>query len=492
MNTLKVSLLGCIILLTACKDDDNHDNTNSGSSLIQLKNHSITPNFLSLKSGFNDVEIYSLISSEDQLANSDFLYGSMADGAGLIKNEDGTYSFINNAEADYSVMRISLDETFKPTDGEYILNSIGTSNLAQCSGTLVMPEEHGFGPLYLSGGEWSNSEVSGAPTVFGINPLRDEGAAASGTMYNASMGEWTVENAVPLSKDAFPGKTIVLIGDDSHGDAGGQLAMFVSESVGDLTNGKLYALKMTNHETDNDLTTNQTYPIEFVELTERTFNELNAECIEKSIMAFNRVEDIDYRKGSASANREIYFNATGHNQYDDSRTRYGRTYRLNLNENDPLKGTLTLVLNGDDTNSQANSFTSPDNILVTENYAYIQEDPNGFTDDDGSRVHSAQLYQYNLNTGNLKTVLEIDQNLMANSTDRFGKPYAAADARQGANELTGMIDISDIIGVDNTFILMIQAHTWKNDAFLNPDKAGADADSSSEGSVAYIIQGLDR
>ncbi len=40
--------------------------------LIQLKNHSITPNFLSLKSRFNDVEIYSSISSEDQLTNSDY------------------------------------------------------------------------------------------------------------------------------------------------------------------------------------------------------------------------------------------------------------------------------------------------------------------------------------------------------------------------------------------------------------------------------------
>lgn len=483
------TILALLMILTGCKDDDAK-NSNVNNPSIRLENHSITPNFLSLKSAFKDLSIYSLISSEDSFEN--FTYGSMADGAGLIKNNDGTYYFINNAEADYSVMRITLDKTFKPIGGKYILNSIGTSNLAQCSGTLVTPEEHGFGPLYLSGGEWSNSDVSGAPTVFGINPLRDAGAAASGAMYNASMGEWTVENAVPLSKNAYPNQTVILIGDDSHGNAGGQLAMYVSQTVGDLNNGKLYALKMTHNEVDNDLVTHQPYPIEFIELTERTYNELNAECIEKEIMAFNRVEDIDYRKGTPSNNREIYFNATGRNKYNDTRTFYGRTYKLVLDEKNPLKGTLTVVLDGDDPNGNANMFTSPDNILVTENYAYIQEDPNGFTDDDGSRQHSAQLYQYNLNTRDLKTVLEIDQNLMASKTDQLGGTYAQADDRQGANELTGMIDISDIIGVKNTFILMIQAHTWKNNAFSNPDDAGAEADSSTEGSIAYIIQGLDR
>ncbi|MGS0527719.1 hypothetical protein ACU8V7_23570 [Zobellia nedashkovskayae] len=45
---------------------------------------------------------------------------------------------------------------------------------------------------------------------------------------------------------------------------------------------------------------------------------------------------------------------------------------------------------------------SPDNITVTENFVYLQEDPNSF-----DRNHSAAIYQTDLNGNNVKTVLEL-------------------------------------------------------------------------------------
>ncbi|MGB0525234.1 MAG: phosphatase [Flammeovirgaceae bacterium] len=479
MKQLKhVLILAFLFSAFSCDDDAA---TEPG---IEFKNHSKTPTFMVMQPDFQDVKVYSLLSSEDQLPESpNFVYGSMADGAGLLKNNDGTYTLINNIEADYSISRITFDASFTPLKGEYIVNSDATANTAQCSGSLITPEEHGFGPLYLSGGEWGGTSRN----VFAIDPYRNASEASTARVLTA-LGQWTTENAVALGAAAYPGKTVILIGDDSHGDAGGQLAMYVSETVGDLDNGKLYALKVGDGTvTENEIKVGTSFNVTFEELAERTYSEINDEIIAKNLMGFNRVEDIDYRKGSAANNREVYFNATGRNQYNDIRTKYGKTYKLVLDANDPLKGTITAVLDGDDLDSDARTYHSPDNILVTENYAYIQEDPNGY-DDDMNKKHDAYLYQYNLNTGEVKVVLELGNH----SLEAINGGYASANDRFGAWELTGMIDISDIVNVDNTFILIVQAHTWTSDAFLNPDGAGDISNSSNRGSYMVILNGLER
>ena len=133
------------------------------------------------------------------------------------------------------------------------------------------------------------------------------------------------------------------------------------------------------------------------------------------------------------------------------------------------------------------SFIDENNILVTENYAYIQEDPNGY-DDDANKLHDAYLYQYNLQTKELKVVLESAHRTPA----AIDNGYANIDDRWGKWEITGMIDISETIGVNNTFLLIQQGHSWKSDAFLNPDGAGTVEDSRDEGSILTVIQGLER
>jgi len=489
MKTIsKIFALAGLISLASCNNDDNNGTTTTpggNTSVIDLKNHSMTPAFVTKQAGFENVEVYSILSSEDALPESpNFVYGSMADGCGLLKNDDGTYTLINNIEADYAIARVTLDATFKPIKGEYILNSDATGNTAQCSGSLATPEEHGYGPIYLSGGEWGAMPTN---NVFVVDPYKSADDASVAEILPA-MGQWTIENAVPIGKDAFPGKTVVMIGDDSRGDAGGQLAMYVSNTVGDLHGGNLYGLKVGDGTvTDKDLIIGNEYDIEFVQLDQTTYNELNNESIAKGVMAFNRVEDIDYRKGSAAANREIYFNATGHTSNSDTRTKYGRVYKLVLDEGNPLAGKLTLVLDGDDLTSKAKTFHSPDNILVTENYAYIQEDPNGYVDD-MVKQHDAYLYQYDLNTGALKVVLESAHR----TVEAVDNGYASFDDRWGKWELTGMIDISDIIGEPDTFLLIQQAHSWKDDAFLNPDGAGTAENSRNEGSILLVVKGLAR
>lgn len=479
-NFKSLLLVTLSLVVLSCNDDDT--SKIEETEKVALKNHSITPAFLSKKAGFENLEIYSLLSSEDQLSESpDFIYGSMADGMGLMKMNDGTFTLINNIEADYSIARISFDKTFKPVKGEYILNAAATAWTAQCSGSLIMPEEHGFGPLYLSGGEWDGVSKG----VFATDPFKSAEDAELGTMLPA-FGQWSTENAVVIGKDAYPSKTVAFIGDDTGDDTtpSGQLAMYVGNR-GDLAGGKLYGLKVTTAGIDFEMDMNEgtTYQAEFVEYSERTLNALEQESRDKGMMGFSRVEDIDYRKGSGSANREIYFAVTGKKStaLTGKGTFYGRIYKVVLDANDPTKATITCVLDGDKLSGVAKQFHSPDNIVVTKDYAYIQEDPNGYPDT-ADKTHYSYLYQYNLNTGALKVVLECDQ-------------VAAEAGGLGLStrlwELTGMIDVSDIIGVEGSFLIITQNHSWYNDSFTDSN-ANPLSTASKEGSQLYLIKGLER
>lgn len=474
------------LTLASCNKYDDFGE-NIGSIVRDLKDYSVTPSFLALTPQFKNVKVFPLLSSEDKLSGSpDFVYGSMADGLGLMKNNDGTFTLINNIEADYSIARITLDKNLKPIKGEYILNAIATANTAQCSGSLITPEEHGFGPLYLSGGEWGGSSKG----VFATNPLKDATSAEVPQMLTA-MGQWSTENAVAIGKDAYPGKTVVFIGDDHSSNTvpSGQLGMYVGNR-GDLSGGKLYGLKVTSSgiNYEMDMKEGVAYNMEFVELTEKNIDLLDAEAKAKDVMGFSRLEDIDWRRGAAKNNREVYFAVTGRKKDGlmGKGTVYGRVYKVQLNDTDPTKGgKITCVLDGDIPNGKAKSFHSPDNIVVTENYAYIQEDPNGYPDN-ADKAHYARMYQYNLNNGELKTVLECDQQSAA------AKGYGTTDNDW---EITGMIDVSDIIGVPGSFLVATQNHGWvKADGtpFTDP-KANPDvANSEKEGSQLYLLQGLER
>ncbi|MFD2562604.1 alkaline phosphatase PhoX [Aquimarina rubra] len=484
-NYLKLLALGCSFVFISCNDDDNTSAPPIGD-LINLESRSTSPILLKKMSGFTDIDIYNLLSSEDTYI-PDFTYGSMADGAGLLRNTDGTYTLINNIEADYAIARITLDETFKPIKGEHILNAIATAETAQCSGSMVTPEEHGFGPIYLSGGEWGGNSKG----VFATDPYRDPSIASTPRMLTA-MGQWSTENAVAIGKDAYPDKTVVFIGDDNSNNEipSGQLGMYVGNR-GDLEGGKLYGLKVTSPGItyEMDMEEGTAYDMEFVELTEKDIDLLDAEAKSKGVMGFSRLEDIDWRRGSAANNREVYLAVTGRDKPDliGKGTRSGRVYKVMLNENDPTgAGKITCVLDGDKEGGKAEAFHSPDNILVTENYAYIQEDPNGIQDFKPAAAHYARLYQYNLNSGILKTVLECDQVTAA------AQGYGPADKTW---EITGMIDISDIIRVDETFILITQNHGWEKadgTPFTDPNANPNVANSRKEGSMLYIIKGLGR
>lgn len=470
-------------LLTSCNNDSKDE---AETTSVVLKDQSVTPSLIKAQTGFESLKIYSLFSSDDVFADSPkFVFGGSADGSGLLKNTDGTFTFLVNNEDNFAVSRITLDKTFKPTKGEYLLNSSG-GTWRLCGATMATQAEHGFGPLYLTCGESGEESRTHA-----LDPYASAGGA-SVSKELAGFGRLSAENALPLRSTAYKGKTVVVIGDDDSGTYGGQVFMYVSNTVGDLSGGSLYMLKRNDsNQREKDMTVDQTYPVSFVKIdnhTTLTGAQINASVNSLKAIKFGRVEDLDYRKGGNNADRELYFNVTGQDitgtNADASRTKYGRVYRLNLDAADPLKGTLELVLDGDNRSGKAGKFQNPDNICVTSNYVYVQEDANGY----GDETHDAYIYQYNIATKELKVVLELDHRRTQADAAKYnvGKLSKFGDWEYGA-----MIDVSDQLGIPDTFMLSIQPHTWTGEKYKGVD-GGTNRPNEQQASQIVVIKGLAR
>jgi hypothetical protein len=142
--------------------------------------------------------------------------------------------------------------------------------------------------------------------------------------------------------------------------------------------------------------------------------------------------------------------------------------------------------------NKARLFQNPDNITVTNNYAYIKEDPNGY----GDETHDSYIYQYNLNTGALKVVFELDHRRDAEDAVKYNgsAPGGAGDPDRsgyGSWEYGAMVDISDLTGIPGTFSINIQPHTWRGDEYKNPD-GGSLRPNEDQASQMIIVKGLPR
>ena len=474
-----------IASLWSCNNDKNEE-ANPITSEVLTSNQSVTPVLLKKQAGFEKLELFSLISSDDVLSGSPgYVFGGSADGSGLLKNEDGTFTFLVNQEDNFSVSRITLDKTFKPVKGEYLLNSKG-GTWRLCGATMATPAEQGFGPLYLTCGESGEESRTHA-----LDPHGDVGTAGVSKEL-AGFGRLSAENALPLRKTAFAGKTVVVIGDDDSGTYGGQVFMYVANTVGDLTNGSLYMMKRTDgNQREKDMVTGKDYPVSFVKIenhTTLTGAQINASVNTLSAIKFGRVEDLDYRKGGGDADREVYFNVTGQNttgtNADASRTKYGRVYKLNLDAANPLVGTLQVLLDGDDRTGIAGKFQNPDNICVTKNYVYVQEDANGY----GDETHDAYIYQYDIAAKKLSVVVELDHRRTATDAAKYN---VGGISKFGDWEYGALIDVSEQLGIADTFLLSVQPHTWTGDKYKNIDGGGG-RPNENQASQIVLIKGLPR
>ena len=218
----KLVLLAGIIATTSCEKLENYighpiDGGGQEDTGTIFENKSELEPLVAIESQFNFVKAYSLISSTDVLDDGFRLVGAQ-DGAGFLKDGDG-YLYIVNAEDDYAVSRIHLDKNLNPKGGEWLLNS-GVEDFArQCSGTMWEADVHGgTKDLFLSASESFHYDVKGIdPYISTPDPTADYGLDA--------LGEFSWENAVPLPKDAYPDKTVIIGGDDDSSGSEGQVTL---------------------------------------------------------------------------------------------------------------------------------------------------------------------------------------------------------------------------------------------------------------------------
>ena len=497
--------------ITSCDGEDGLDGVdgtngvdgNDGKDGEDGKDFTPEPGMFSNKSNleplvamqpqFNYVKAYSVLSSSDTLDNDFKLVGAQ-DGAGLLKDPDSDgYLYIVNAEDTYGVSRIKLDKELNPISGDWLLNS-GVADFArQCSGTMWEASIHGGSKdMFLSASESINYDVKGIdPYVETPTPTADFGLDA--------LGEFSWENAVPLPMNAYSGRTVIVGGDDDSSGSEGQVTMYYSENGdADLDNGKIYVLKLKEVAGDSvpvavvpdqiynesSLKFQETYEVEFVEIPngrDMTVDEMETACIEAGASAFMRVEDVDYQKGSDANGRNVYFAVTGRGPGAGTYNDWGTVYKLELDEDSPLIGKLTQVVSGntDSNNADGNLSTlqSPDNICVTENFLYFQEDPNSF-----SRGHAAYIYQSDLNGNNPRVVLElvIRQDLAENGSTGISGEFGA------------LTDISDKVGVPGTFMLNLQPHYWRDETFKGRDGDINSDYEDNQGGQIVLLQGLPR
>ena len=466
---------------------ERNDDDSSSAETVEFKNRSITPSFVRMGSEFSGVGVYTLISSEDAIPNSgNMVYGGAPDGQGFIANPDGSgYIMVTNHENTWAVSRLYLDKKLNVTKGEYIVNTNG-GGFRLCSATMATPLEHGFGPVFLTTGESNVNAMTHAIDPIAVaNPTNN-------SRTKPALGKYSGENAVPLNKNAYPGKTVIICGEDA---SNGQVYLYVSNTVGDLDNGKLYSLRRTDlNQIETAMTWNTNYPVEFVEvpdaknLTGTEIENLNTTL--KSIQ-FARVEDLDYRKGSAANSREIYFVSTGVSGASD-KTYMGRMYQLKLDATNPLIGNLKIVADGDVSPSGANvkglDIINPDNVCVTENYVYIQEDGDSFWPE---ATHNSLIWQYNIATGTKKVFMDMTHG-DADFLNTKYNPAGPNQLKKGIWEHGAMVDISDVVGVPGTFTINIHAHTWvENDRFLNPSRATS-IQSYKSGGQTLILKNVPR
>jgi hypothetical protein len=445
----------------------------------EFKNRSNAESFVTIDPAFTSmVSAYTLISSSDTIPGSpNFIYGGAPDGQGFLKNPDGSgYIMVTNHENTWAVSRVYLDKKLNPTKGEYIVNTDG-GLFRLCSASLATPEEHGFArPTFLTTGESNVNAMTHAIDPIGVAEPSNQ------SRVKPALGKFSGENAVPLPKDAYAGKTVIILGEDA---GNGQVYLYVSNTVGDLDNGKLYVLRRTSRDqVEKNMTKGNIYTVEFVEVPNaKNLTGTEIENLNTSLgsIQFARVEDLDYRKGNAANGREVYFVATGVSGQPD-KTYWGRVYRLMMDAADPLRGRLEVVEDGDLT--PGTGIVNPDNVCVTNNYVYIQEDGDSFFP---GAAHNSLIWQYDIASGTKKVMLDMKNKALGST--RFNP---SNDQRFATWEHGAMIDISDIIGEPNTFLINIHAHTWvEGDRFLNPSKATS-VQPYRSGGQTLILKGVPR
>ncbi|MGQ0604008.1 MAG: alkaline phosphatase PhoX [Anaerolineales bacterium] len=399
------------------------------------------------------------------------------------------FSDFDNAQ----VSRLKLHQNSAGVlSGELAITS--SSNYQRFCSSFIAGAEHGFRHPIFFANEEATDFISPPPLLsWPPDPSNQRQAGlvvaldtTNGKTYEIpGLGRMNHENTIVV-----PGgwsEIVTVTSDDTFAAPSSQLYMYTAASGDDLLadNGSLWAFRVTgkngvavdpinafNGANDyGDTALGDTLTGEFISVPRAIAlgdqtpleNWSNA----NNVFQFIRVEDIAYDKNNP---RIVYFADTGEPRATavgstTGRLRRGsaftppntagpypngRIFKMVLNENDPLiVDSLTVVINADAGGYYNPSVLhNPDNIDTSANGSLmIQEDPgshNGFNAGFPNATN-ARVWRYDLATGDLSVVAEVDQSLVAASP-------------KGAWESSGVLDVSDVFG-PGAWLVNVQAHT---------------------------------
>jgi hypothetical protein len=283
----------------------------------------------------------------------------------------------------------------------------------------------------------------------------------AGTSYQLPrLGRYSCENLV--ASPYRSNRTIVVGLDDS---GGGQVYVYIGDKTNTgteidragLTNGNLYGVAVSNMIAETNTfvpSANTTFSlINLGDVSAITGASLQTLSNNTGVTAFLRPEDGAWDPRHPE---DFYFVTT------NSFTSPSRLWRLRFNDinNPELGGTITAVLDGTEGQKMLDN-------LVFDNYGHIilQEDP-------GNQSYTAKMWEYNVDTDQLKLLLDHDPARFTTS----GPGYLTQD-----EEASGVIDMQGILKT-GWFLFVDQAHyTLPNPmvqggqllAFYNPATAAA-------------------
>lgn len=405
------------------------------------------------------VEVKPLLSVADSLSNG-YTMAGIPDGLGTYDNGDGTFTLYMNHEltqpanlTDARVSKLTIKkDTLEVMDGKYIVTGI-EGYRRFCSATMVGPKEGFDRPYYFTGEEDTGGKFGGLDIVIDSKNERVTQLVYTGRM------SWENTIAVP----GFKGKIVMMSFDDS---APGGVYMFIGNNQNDIFTGEadMYVFVADGGvRTEDKVSKNSPLTGKFVKIDKKKASLYRKGTVDEFEAAggfkFVRPEDGTYDVNDPT---QIYFNVTGRSQYTDTVTgkpydAKGRTFAMKLDPSDPTKVTsLKPIIDGD----AGDDILNPDNISASSTHLMILEDIN--TEFLGKRP--GRVLSYEIATGKLTAVAELAHR------DYAGQPIP--NDILGETETSGIINVSDLLGKKDTWMLDVQAHTLKVKQFSGTDEGG--------------------
>ena len=193
--------------------------------------------------------------------------------------------------------------------------------------------------------------------------------------------------------------------------------------------------------------------VEIADVGSKSEAQLDAAAVAAGAFGFAKSEDGAWSKHDKN---EFFFNSTGDSLNSPATgNHFGRTYRLNLNEDDVTGPcTLTILYNADQVLAAGFDIAiNPDNIDVGKDFVMVCEDGTGFGRNVMASKHrDGLIWRYDLKNNYAATPV-----VSLNPPGRVLAGPPPAPVGPGIWETSGIIDAEHFYG-RNSWLFVVQAH----------------------------------